>query len=84
MCKKDLKAPNTITAVLPNEMASEFRDLCLRTGITQTNAIRFAVREFLPKLRKQAKSNPPSDSEVDAIADTACDALWDAAWDETF
>lgn len=45
---------NAISVVLEESDAETFRKLCRITGVSFTEAVRTAVREFIPVLRKQA------------------------------
>ena len=52
---KKPKKFNSITVVFDEAEAESLRKLCRITGVSFTDAIRTAVHEFLPRLRKQAK-----------------------------
>lgn len=45
---------NAISVVLEESDAETFRKLCRITGVSFTDAVRTAVREFIPVLRKRA------------------------------
>ena len=51
---KKPKKFNAITVVFEEADAESLRKLCRITGVSFTDAIRTAVREFLPVLRKRA------------------------------
>ena len=48
------KRINSISVVLEDSDAETFRKLCHITGVSLTDAVRTAVREFIPVLRKRA------------------------------
>lgn len=48
------KRINAISVVLEDADAETFRKLCRITGVSLTDAVRTAVREFIPVLRKRA------------------------------
>ena len=52
---KKPKKFNSITVVFDEAEAESLRKLCRITGVSFTDAIRTAVHEFLPVLRKRAK-----------------------------
>lgn len=52
--EKKLKKFNSISVVLEDADAETFRKLCRITGVSITDAVRTAVREFIPVLRKRA------------------------------
>ena len=52
--EKKLKKFNSISVVLEDADAETFRKLCRITGVSITDAVRTAVRDFLPVLRKRA------------------------------
>ena len=51
---KTLKKFNSISVVLEDADAETFRKLCRITGVTITDAVRTAIHEFIPVLRKRA------------------------------
>ena len=51
---KKPKKFNSITVVFEEADAESLRKLCRITGVSFTDAIRTAVHEFLPALRKRA------------------------------
>lgn len=51
---KTLKKFNSISVVLEDADAEAFRKLCRISGVSITDAVRTAVREFIPVLRKRA------------------------------
>lgn len=51
---KKPKKFNSITVVFDEAEAESLRKLCRITGVSFTDAIRTAVHEFLPSLRKRA------------------------------
>ena len=51
---KKAKKFNSITVVFEEADAESLRKLCRITGVSFTDAIRTAVHEFLPVLRKRA------------------------------
>lgn len=51
---KTLKKFNSVSVVFEDADAETFRKLCRITGVSLTDAIRTAVHEFLPVLRKRA------------------------------
>lgn len=52
--EKKLKKFNSISVVLEDADAETFRKLCRISGVSITDAVRTAVREFIPVLRKRA------------------------------
>ena len=52
--EKKLKKFNSISVVLEDADAETFRKLCRITGVSITDAVRTAIREFIPVLRKRA------------------------------
>ena len=52
--EKKLKKFNSISVVLEDDDAETFRKLCRISGVSITDAVRTAVHEFLPVLRKRA------------------------------
>ena len=52
--EKKLKKFNSISVVLEDADAEAFRKLCRISGVSITDAVRTAVREFIPVLRKRA------------------------------
>ena len=52
--EKNLKKFNSISVVLEDDDAETFRKLCRISGVSLTEAIRIAVSEFIPVLRKRA------------------------------
>lgn len=52
--EKKLKKFNSISVVLEDADAETFRKLCRITGVSITDAVRTAVHEFIPVLRKRA------------------------------
>ena len=52
--EKKLKKFKSISVVLEDADAETFRKLCRITGVSLTDAVRTAVREFIPVLRKRA------------------------------
>ena len=52
--EKKLKKFNSISVVLEDDDAEAFRKLCRISGVSITDAIRTAVHDFLPVLRKRA------------------------------
>ena len=52
-CKRQ-KRINAISVVFEEDDAETLRKLCRITGVSLTEAIRTAVREFIPVLRKRA------------------------------
>ena len=51
---KRQKRINAISVVLEEDEAKNLRKLCHLTGVSLTDAVRTAVREFIPVLRKRA------------------------------
>ena len=51
---KTPKQFNTMTVVFEDDDAESLRKLCRITGVSLTDAIRTAVHDFLPVLRKRA------------------------------
>ena len=51
---KTLKKFNSISVVLEDADAESLRKLCRITGVSLTDAVRTAVHEFIPVLRKRA------------------------------
>lgn len=51
---KRQKRINAISVVFEEDDAESLRKLCRITGVSLTEAIRTAVREFIPVLRKRA------------------------------
>ena len=54
LAEKKLKKFNSISVVLEDADAETFRKLCRITGVSITDAVRTAVHEFIPVLRKRA------------------------------
>lgn len=52
--EKKLKKFNSISVVLEDDDAETFRKLCRITGVSITDAVRIAIRELIPVLRKRA------------------------------
>ena len=52
--EKKLKKFNSISVVLEDDDAETFRKLCRISGVSITDAVRTAIREFFPVLRKMA------------------------------
>lgn len=52
--EKKLKKFNSISVVLEDDDAETFRKLCRISGVSITDAVRTAIREFFPVLRKRA------------------------------
>lgn len=52
--EKKLKKFNSISVVLEDADAETFRKLCRISGVSITDAVRTAIREFIPALRKRA------------------------------
>ena len=52
--EKKLKKFNSISVVLEDDDAETFRKLCRISGVSITDAVRTAVHDFLPVLRKRA------------------------------
>ena len=52
--EKKLKKFNSISVVLEDADAETFRKLCRITGVSITDVVRTAIREFIPVLRKRA------------------------------
>lgn len=51
---KRQKRINAISVVFEEDDAENLRKLCRITGVSLTEAVRTAVREFIPVLRKRA------------------------------
>ena len=51
---KKLKKFNSISVVLEDDDAEEFRKLCRISGVSITDAVRIAIRDLIPVLRKRA------------------------------
>ena len=52
--EKKLKKFNSISVVLEDDDAETFRKLCRISGVSITDAVRTAIREFFPVLRERA------------------------------
>lgn len=52
--EKKLKKFNSISVVLEDADAEQFRKLCRITGVSITDVVRTAIHEFIPVLRKRA------------------------------
>lgn len=75
MKDKPIKTEAQITVAMPIEEARLFRELCMRTGMTITNAARRAIRAYIPAMQRMAKEFNGIDSGIDAWAERLRDSM---------
>ena len=62
MKDKPIKTEAQITVAMPIEEARLFRELCMETGMSITNAARRAIRAYIPAMQRMAKEFNAIDS----------------------
>lgn len=75
MKDKPIKTEAQITVAMPIEEARLFRELCMETGLTITNAARRAIRAYIPAMQRMAKEFNAIDSGIDAWAERLRDSM---------
>lgn len=66
MKDKQIKTESQITVAMPVEEARLFRELCMETGLTITNAARRAIRAYIPAMQRMAKEVNVIDNSINA------------------
>lgn len=69
MKDKPIKTEAQITVAMPIEEARLFRELCMETGMSITNAARRAIRAYIPAMQRMAKEFNAIDSGLVAAAE---------------
>ena len=69
MKDKPIKTEAQITVAMPIEEARLFRELCMETGMSITNAARRAIRAYIPVMQRMAKEFNAIDSGLVAAAE---------------